>query len=80
MESNEEDLGFRFPLFFKCSLEQFEALNNQANELLKLPNEGTENYAKPIIDKNKDCWFLVNQDTSELVDLNKCVVFEKIIF
>lgn len=76
MESNE----IQYPLFYPCTLTQFNELNKQANELLGFPEGGTENYAKPLIDDTKQVYFIVNSEVSSLVDLAKCVTFDKLTF
>jgi len=78
MESNE--IQIEYPLFFPCTLTQFKSLNEQANKLLDFPEGGTESYAKPLIDDTKQVYFIVNQEVSSLVDLNKCVTFDKLTF
>ena len=78
MESNE--IQIEYPLFFPCTLKEFNDLNKQANELLGFPEGGTENYAKPLIDDTKQVYFIVNSEVSSLVDLNKCVTFDKLTF
>jgi hypothetical protein len=69
---------YNFPLFFKTNQAGFEALNNQANQLLGLPNAGADTYANPIIDANGDYFFTVNSEVAELVDLAECVEFDAI--
>ena len=78
MESNE--IQIECPLFFPCTLKEFNDLNKQANELLGFPEGGTEKYAKPLIDDTKQVYFIVNSEVSSLVDLNKCVTFDKLTF
>lgn len=79
MEYNEEPT-VQYPLYFPCTKEKFNMLNKQANELLKFPENGTDDYAKPITDENNQIYFIVNNEVSSLVDLNKCVTFEQIVF
>ena len=68
-----------FPVFFKCDSQAgWEALNNSANLILGYPSEQADTYSDPIIDKDKNYWFLVNQEVSELVDLAVCVAYENI--
>jgi hypothetical protein len=70
-----------FPLFFKTNQSGFEALNNQANQLLGLPNAGADNYANPIIDTNGDYYFTVNSEIINLLtkeQLDFCVSHEEI--
>ena len=74
----EETLNF--PLFFKTTKSGFENLNNQANQLLGLPNAGADTYCEAKIDKFGSYYFTVNSEVSELVDLSKCVEFDSIIF
>jgi hypothetical protein len=69
-----------FPLFFKTNQAGFENLNNQANQLLGLPNAGADTYANPIIDKFGSYYFTVNSEVASLVDLTKCVGFDSIVF
>lgn len=76
MESNE----IQYPLFYPCTLTKFNELNKQANELLGFPECGTENYAKPLVDDTKQVYFIVNSEVSNLVDLTKCVTFDKLTF
>jgi hypothetical protein len=71
---------YNFPLFFKTNQAGFEMLNNQANQLLGLPNAGADTYANPIIDANGGYYFTVNSEVSILVDLTKCVPFDSIVF
>ena len=75
-----EETTYNFPLFFKTTKTGFETLNNQANQLLGLPNAGADTYANPIIDKFGSYYFTVNSEVSSLVDLTKCVGFDAIIF
>jgi hypothetical protein len=73
-----EETTYNFPLFFKTNKGGFEALNNQANQLLGLPNAGADTYANPIIANNGDYYFTVNSEVASLVDLTKCVGFDAI--
>ena len=73
-----EETTYNFPLFFKTTKSGFKTLNNQANQLLGLPNAGADNYANPIIDANGDYYFTVNSEVASLVDLDKCVGFDAI--
>lgn len=66
------------PKFLKCNEKEFESLLKQANELLGYPNELAENYCTPMIDINKDYYFLVNEEVINLVDYSLCVSFEEI--
>lgn len=78
MESNE--IQIEYPLFFPCTLTKFKSLNKQANGLLGFPEGGTDNYAKPLIDDTNQVYFIVNSEVSSLVDLTKCVTFDKLTF
>jgi hypothetical protein len=70
-----------YPLFYQCSTQaEFNQLNQQAGQLLGMPNEDTEQYAKPIIDKHGNYWFVVNPEVVSLVDVDDCVNFDQIEF
>jgi hypothetical protein len=75
-----EEQEFLLPKYLKCTESEFYDLLKQANELLKYSNELAENYCNPIIDINKDYYFIVNQEVVSLVDYNKCITFEEIKF
>jgi hypothetical protein len=73
-----EETTYNFPLFFKTTKSGFENLNNQANQLLRLPNTGADTYCEPKIDKFNNYYFTVNSEVASLVDLDKCVGFDAI--
>jgi hypothetical protein len=73
-----EEEEFLLPKYLKCTKNEFQDLLKQANKLLKYSNELAENYCNPIIDKNKNYYFLVNHEVLSLVDYNKCITFEEI--
>ena len=75
-----EEITYNFPLFFKTNKSGFENLNNQANQLLGLPNAGADTYCEAKIDKFGSYYFTVNSEVSELVELTKCVGFDSIEF
>jgi hypothetical protein len=69
MESN-----VTYPIWLKCDNKaHFETLNSQAAILIN------QNYYQlPLIDKFGDYYFTVNSEVQSLVDLSKCVEFDKI--
>ncbi len=69
----------QYPLFLQCSKSEFEALDTQACELLDFPNAGASDYCSPIIDVKGVYYFTVNAEVSSLVDLEKCVPYDKIV-
>jgi hypothetical protein len=70
-----------YPLFYKClSQSEWDDLEEQANTLLGLPNESMETYSRPILDINKDIYFIVNPEVSDLVDLDECLNPSQITF
>ena len=70
-----------FPTYYPClDQNEWEQLNDQASKQLGYADENALTYSMPIIDKNGTHHFIVNQEVSELVDLNKCLEFDKIEF
>jgi len=70
-----------YPTYYPCiDYKEWETLNEQASEMLGYADENALTYSMPIIDKNGVHHFIVNQEVSELVDLNKCIDFEQIEF
>ena len=56
------------------------ALNKKANTLLGFPDdELAANYSNPIISASGDYYFIVQPETSSLVDLTLCVDYDKIV-
>lgn len=69
----------QYPLFFNAgSKANWEALNEQADAMLGYSNDGAETYSNPIIDKQGDYWFTVNEEVSKLVNLQDCVNYNEI--
>jgi hypothetical protein len=63
-----------FPIWFKCDNKaHFETLNSQAAILIS-----QDSYQLPLIDKFGNYYFTVNSEVQSLVDLTKCVEFDKI--
>lgn len=53
----------QYPLFLECANKAaFEALEQQACDLLGLPNAGAQNYCNPIIDKYGNHYFTINSE------------------
>lgn len=70
-----------YPLFYKClNQSEWVSLEEAANDLLRLPNENMETYARPILDKNGDIYFIVNEEVSSLVNLDECLKCSDITF
>jgi len=59
---------------------EWKELNDLASAKLGYADENAQTYSMPIIDKNGTYHFIVNQEVSELVDLEKCIEFEQIEF
>jgi hypothetical protein len=69
-----------YPCFYPCKNEaEFESLDTQACELLDFPNAGASDYCNPIISASGVYYFTVNAEVSSLVDLEKCVTYDKIV-
>jgi hypothetical protein len=47
--------------------------------MLDFPNAGAKDYCNPIIDVNGVYYFTVNAEVSSLVDLGKCIPYDKIV-
>jgi hypothetical protein len=76
----ENELIKQYPLFLQCANKAaFKALEQQACDLLGLPNAGAKDYCNPIIDVKGVYYFTVNPEVSSLVDLNLCITYESII-
>jgi len=70
-----------YPTYYPCSTpDEWKELNDKASEQLGYADENAQTYSMPIIDKNGTYYFIVNQEVSELVDLEKCIEFDKIEF
>jgi hypothetical protein len=70
MESN----AMNFPIWLKCDNKaHFETLNSQAAILIN-----QDSYQLPLVDKFGNYYFTVNSEVQSLVDLSKCVEFDKI--
>jgi hypothetical protein len=70
-----------YPTYYPCTTpEEWKELNDQASKQLGYADENALTYSMPIIDKNGTYHFIVNQEVAELVDLNKCIEFDKIEF
>jgi len=70
-----------YPTYYPCSTpDEWKELNDKASEKLGYADENAQTYSMPIIDKNGTYHFIVNQEVSELVDLGKCIDFDKIEF
>lgn len=71
----------QYPLFYPCvNSKEWESLNDQASEMLGYADENAQTYSMPIVDKNGVHHFIVNQEVAKLVDLKKCIGFDKIEF
>ena len=69
-----------YPCFYPCKNEaEFENLDTQACELLDFPNAGASDYCNQLVDINGIIYFTVNAEVSSLVDLEKCVPYDKIV-
>ena len=77
----KETTQINYPLFFNCQTKAaWTALNKKANTLLGFPDdELASNYSNPIISASGDYYFIVQPETSSLVDLTLCVDYDKII-
>jgi hypothetical protein len=75
----EEEI-INYPLLYPCINAGWNGLEKSANLLLGFPNEQKETYSQQIKDAKGKIYFVVNEEVSELVDLNKCVTFESIQF
>ena len=70
-----------YPTYYPCiTPNEWKELNDLASAKLGYADENALTYSMPIIDKNGVHHFIVNQEVSELVDLNKCIDFDKIEF
>ena len=70
----------QYPLFYPCTQQQWQELEDKANALLGFPNEGADNYSTPTVDKNGQYYFCVNLEVASLVDVSKCVQYSEIKF
>ena len=70
-----------YPTFYPCiSKAAWTALNKKANTLLGFPDdELASNYSNPIISASGNYYFIVQPETSSLVDLTLCVDYDKIV-
>ena len=70
-----------YPTYYPC-LEpaEWKELNDKASEQLGQSDKNALTYSMPIIDKHGVYHFIVNQEVSDLVDLEKCIEFDKIEF
>jgi hypothetical protein len=69
-----------YPCFYACKNEsEFQSLDTQACELLDFPNAGATDYCNQLVDINGIIYFTVNAEVSSLVDLEKCVLYDKIV-
>lgn len=68
----------QYPLYYPCTNAGWIGLEKSANLLLGFPNEEKETYSKKMIDAKGKIYFLVNEETIELVDLTKCLHFDQI--
>jgi len=70
-----------YPTYYPCSTtNEWKVLNDKASKQLGYADENASTYSMPIIDKNLMYHFIVNQEVAELVDLEKCIDFDKIEF
>jgi hypothetical protein len=70
-----------YPTYYPCSTpDEWKELNDLASEQLGYADENAQTYSMPLIDKNGTYHFIVNQEVSELVDLEKCIEFDQIEF
>jgi hypothetical protein len=75
-----EEITQTYPCFLLCKNKaEFESFDTQACELLDFPNAGASDYCNPIIDVKNVYYFTVNAEVSSLVDLEKCVPYDKIV-
>ena len=69
-------------LYLNCNtLANFEDKEHLCCELLGLPNEGAEHYAKPLIDINGNHWLIINNEVQSILseaELAQCVEFSTI--
>jgi hypothetical protein len=72
--------NIEYPLLYPCSLIGWYNLERNANLLLGFPNENKETYSQQIIDVYNNVYFIVNPETSSLVNLNDCVTFDEVEF
>lgn len=68
----------QYPLYYPCTNAGWNGLEKSANLLLGLPNENKETYSKKMVDAKGNIYFLVNEETRSLVDLNSCLRFDEI--
>lgn len=72
-----------YPLFYLCkNAAEFNRLNTQASRFLNYPNEGAENYCRPIMDKAGKHWFTVSQEILPILTealIAECVSYNNII-
>ncbi len=77
----DQELQIQFPQFLNVGTKTaWTALNKKANTLLGYPDTDLAlTYSNPIIDIKSNYWFIVNSEVSDLVDLTKCVDYDKIV-
>jgi len=70
-----------YPTYYPCTTpEEWEELNAKASDQLGYADENALTYSMPIVDKNGTHHFIVNIEVANLVDLEKCIEFDKIEF
>jgi hypothetical protein len=70
-----------YPTYYPCTTtEEWMELNAKASDQLGYADENALTYSMPIIDKNGVHHFIVNIEVANLVDLEKCIEFDKIEF
>jgi hypothetical protein len=67
-----------YPLYLPTTNAGWIGLEKSANLLLGFPNGEKETYSQKMVDANGSIYFLVNEETASLVDLNSCLKFEDI--
>ena len=76
-----EDIEQIYPTYYPCSKpDEWKVLNDKASDKLGYADKNALTYSMPIIDKHGVYHFIVNQEVSKLVDLGKCIDFDKIEF
>jgi hypothetical protein len=71
-------MEYEYPLYYPCTLAGWSGLEKSANLLLGFPNKDRETYSKKMISASGQVYFLVNEETASLVDLNSCLHFDEI--
>lgn len=70
-----------YPTYYPCiDINEWESLNGKASEQLGYADENASTYSMPIIDKHGVYHFIVNVEVRNLVNLEKCIDFDKIEF